>query len=186
MLKKHLLPVPSLGARLSFARRVRGMKQTHVAEYFGVTQPIVSRIERGELVPTGTLRTRVLDFVAARLDPARDAGLRRLIERAGSPVHLICDITHLLLAASPARENEWQRSFNDFRGRSLWPFATDAICAAEARLPELGWGERDGTNMLTFATPANQSRELRIAAGVLIWDRIILADGSPARIVTRI
>jgi hypothetical protein len=162
------------------------MKQTHVAECLGVTQPIVSRMERGEFVPTGVLRRRVLDFVAARLDPTRDAGLRRLIAQSESPVHLICDTTHRLLAASPAREQEWQRSINDVHGRSLWPYATEAIQEAEAKLSDLGWGEHDGTSTLTFFTPANKSEELRIAPGILIWDRIMLADGSPARIVTRI
>jgi hypothetical protein len=51
-------------------------------------------------------------------------------------------------------------------------------------LPDLGWGERDGAHALAFATGANGSDELRIAPGVLIWERILLSDGSPARLVS--
>jgi hypothetical protein len=53
-----------------------------------------------------------------------------------------------------------------------------------ARLPDLGWRERDGTHALNFVTEANGSDELPIVQGVLIWERILLSDGSPARLVT--
>lgn len=178
-------PAAPIGATLRHARRVRGMKQAHAAECLDVTQPIISRIERGEFEPSGRLRAKILDLVTARLDPARDTGLRRLVEHAQSPVHLICDITHRLLAASSAREREWQRSFSELRGCSLWPYASEAIQVAEARLSDLGWGEHDGSHTLTFVTTGNRSMELRIAPGTLTWDRVILADGAPARIVTR-
>jgi putative hydrolase of HD superfamily len=60
------------------------MKQAHAAELLGVTQSTVSRIERGELKPTGILRNRLLDLVSARVHPARDAALRRLIDAVGT------------------------------------------------------------------------------------------------------
>lgn len=178
-------PAFRLGASLRVARRVRCMKQSHAAEHLGVTQPVISRIERGEFEPGPRLAVKILDFVTARLDPARDAGLRRLIDHAELPVHLICDISHRLLAASPAREREWRRSSANLRGRSLWPYASDAIRVAEAALPDLGWGEDGGAHTVTFVTDENRSTKLRIAPGALTWDRVILADGSPARIVTR-
>jgi transcriptional regulator with XRE-family HTH domain len=159
------------------------MKQAHAADLLGVTQPTVSRIERGELEPTGALRVRLLDFASARLDTRRDAALRRLVEAAAEPLHVVCDLTHRLLATSRAREEEWGCSAAELRGSSLWQHATDEIRAAEARLPSLGWGERDGAYALTFATEAKESAALRIAAGVLVWERILLADGSPARLV---
>ncbi len=177
-------PCP-LGPTLMQARRVRGMKQAHAAELLGVAQPTVSRIERGEIEPAGPLRERVLDLVCARLDLARDAALRRLVEGAALPVHLVCDLTHRLLAASRPRECEWGRPAAEVLGRSLWRHASEAIQAAEAELPALGWGSRDGAHALTFATGANGSGELRIAPGVLVWERIVLSDGSPARLVTR-
>jgi len=178
------LPSFKPGPALRVARRVRGMKQSHAAEYLRIGQPMVSRIERGEVEPGRRLHTRILDLVMARLDPARDAGLRRLIDHAGSPVHLICDVTHRLLAASLTREQEWQRSFADLRGRSLWGHASMEIHATEATLVDLGWGEVNGIHTLTFVTGANLSQDLRIMADTLTWDRVILADGSAARIVT--
>ena len=161
------------------------MKQSHAAELLGVTQPTISRIERGELKPTGMLRSRLLDLVSARIHPARDAALRRLIEGSASPVHLVCDLTHRLLAASGPRECEWRRTATELRGRPLWRYASEAIRTAETRLPSLGWGERDGTHALTFTTGGNGLDELRIVPGLLIWERILLSDGSPARLVTR-
>jgi hypothetical protein len=144
----------------------------------------VSRIERGELKPAGALRNRLLDLVVARLHPSRDAALRRLVEGSASPVHLVCDLTHRLLAASGPREREWQRTASELQGQSLWRNASEGIRSAEARLPDLGWGERDGSHALSFVTEANGSDELRIVQGVLVWERILLSDGSPARVVT--
>jgi transcriptional regulator with XRE-family HTH domain len=134
----------SLALTLRLVRRHRGMKQAHAAELLSVTQPTVSRIERGELKPAGALRNRLLDLVSARIDPARDAALRRLVEGSASPVHLVCDLTHRLLAASGPREREWRRAASELRGQPLWRFASEAIRSAEARLPALGWGEREG------------------------------------------
>ena len=174
----------SLALTLRLARGLRGMKQAHVAELLGVTQPTVSRIERAELKPTGNLRNRLLDLVSARLHPARDAALRRLIEGSAGPVHLVCDLTHRLLAASRPREREWRRSAAELSGQPLWRYATEAIQLAETRLPDLGWGERDGAHAHTFFTNGNGLDELRIVPGARIWERMLLSDGSPARLVT--
>jgi transcriptional regulator with XRE-family HTH domain len=180
-------PTPrSLGAALVSARLRRSMKQSHVAELLGVTQPTVSRIERGDLYPADALREEVMRFVAARLDVRRDAGLRRLVEMAAAPVHIICDLTHRLLAASPAREQEWERSANDLKGVSLWPYASDVIREAEARLGQHGWGEPDGACAMEVTTNAHSSDALRILPGRMIWERMILSDGSPVRLVTNV
>ena len=174
----------SLALTLRLVRGHRGIKQAHAAELLGVTQSTVSRIERGELKPAGALRNRLLDLVSARIHPSRDAALRRLVEGSANPVHLVCDLTHRLLAASAPREREWRRAASELRGQSLWRFASEAIQSAEAQLPDLGWGERDGAHALTFFTGANGLDELRIVPGVQIWERILLSDGSPARLVT--
>ena len=180
-------PTPrSLGAALVSARLRRGMKQSHVAELLGVTQPTVSRIERGDLLPAGALREEAMRFLAARLDVRRDAGLRRLVEMAAAPVHVICDLTHRLLAASPTREREWQRSASDLKGVSLWPYASEVIREAETRLGQHGWGEPDGACAIEVATDAHASDGLRILPGRMIWERMILSDGSPVRLVTNI
>jgi transcriptional regulator with XRE-family HTH domain len=174
----------SLALTLRRMRRLRGVKQAHAAELLGVTQSTVSRIERGELKPAGILRDRLLDLVAAGIHPVRDAALRRLVEGSANPVHLVCDLTHRLLAASGPREREWRRTASELRGQPLWRYASEAIRAAEARLPGLGWGERDGAYALSFVTGANGLDELCIVPGVLIWERILLFDGAPARLVT--
>jgi transcriptional regulator with XRE-family HTH domain len=174
----------SLALTLRLARRMRGIKQAHAAELLGVTQSTVSRIDRGDLKPTGLLRNRLLDLVSARIDPARDAALRRLVESSAAPLHLVCDLTHRLLAASRPREREWRRGAAELRGQPLWKYASRAIRSAEMRLPDLGWGERDGAHAFAFMTGANGLDELRILPGVLIWERILLSDGSPARLVT--
>jgi len=160
------------------------MKQAHAAELLGVTQSTISRIERCDLKPTGMLRNRLLDLVSARIHPARDAALRRLIESSATPVHLVCDLTHRLLAASKPREHEWRRAASELRGQPLWRFASQAIRSAEMRLPDIGWGDRDGAHAIAFVTGANGLDELQIVPGVLIWERILLSDGSPARLVT--
>jgi transcriptional regulator with XRE-family HTH domain len=174
----------SLALTLRLVRRHRGIKQAHAAELLKVTQPTVSRIERGELIPAGALRRRLLDLVSARIHPARDAALRRLVEGSANPVHLVCDLTHRLLAASAPRECEWRRTAGELRGRPLWRYASEAIRTAEARLPDLGWGERDGAHALTFVTGANGLDELPIVPGLQVWERILLSDGAPARLVT--
>ena len=156
----------SLALTLRPVRRLRGIKQAHAGELLGVTQSTVRRIERGELKPAGASRNRLLDFVVARIDPSRDAALRHLVEGSASPVHLVCDFTHRLLTASGPREREWRRAANELQCQSLWRYASEGIRSAEARLPDLGWGERDGSHALSFVTEANGSDELRIVPGV--------------------
>jgi hypothetical protein len=78
------------------------------------------------LKPAGALRNRLLDLVVARIDPSRDAALRHLVEGSASPVHLVCDFTHRLLAASGPREREWRRAANELQGQSRPPAAHPA------------------------------------------------------------
>ena len=51
-------------------------------------------------------------------------------------------------------------------------------------MPLVEHRERDGTHALSFVTGGNGLDEVRIVPGVLIWERILLSDGSPARLVT--
>jgi transcriptional regulator with XRE-family HTH domain len=164
-------------------RRLRGVKQSHAAELFGVTQATLSRWERGyHRLPDAAAR-RLTRLLAAPLDSAADAGLRRLVESSALPVHLICDLTHRLLAASPARFGEWSADAAELRGASLWRFASDEIQHAEARLGELGWYD-EGTTELRFWTGANHDPLVPIEPGILVWERLTLSDGTLARLVT--
>ncbi len=171
------------GRALRRWRRSRGVKQSHAAELLGVTQATLSRWERGfHPVPERAAAT-LARLLAAQLDPAGDAGLRRLVESSSLPVHLICDLSHRLLAASPARFANWRAEPAELRGTSLWRFATEEIRAAEQRLGDLGWYD-DGAAELRFWTGANGDPVVPIDPGILIWERLQLSDGTLVRLVT--
>jgi transcriptional regulator with XRE-family HTH domain len=172
-----------LGRALRRWRLVRGVKQGHAAELFGVTQATLSRWERGHHQIPDAAGRRLQRLLAAPLDSAGDAGLRRLVESSALPVHLICDLSHRLLAASPARLAQWSIDGSELRGVSLWGFATDQIRSAEQRLGEAGWYD-DGAAELRFWTGANDSPVVSIAPGILVWERLQLSDGTLARLVT--
>ncbi|SCM75485.1 XRE family transcriptional regulator protein [uncultured Pleomorphomonas sp.] len=168
---------------LRHLRRLAGMKQSHLADLMGVTQPTVSRWENGSLPPTVEQTQALQAIFAARPDPAQDAALKRLVETSMSPVHLICDLTHRLLAASPARAADWRVDLGDYLGRSLLVYASEEILAAEARLDDLGW--RDGQlAALAFDTGANDDPDIPIRPGPMLWERVRLSDGSSGRLVT--
>ena len=173
------------GRALSRWRRRRGVKQSHAAELFGVSQASLSRWERGyQRLPDAAAR-KLTKLLAAPLDSSADAGLRRLVESSALPVHLICDLTHRLLAASPQRFAEWTADASDLRGTSLWRFATDEIQQAESRLGDLGWYD-ERTTELRFWTSDNHDPMVRIVPGILVWERLTLSDGTLARLVTTV
>ena len=173
------------GRALKRWRRVRGIKQSHVAELLSVTQATVSRWERGQHRPNAAEAKRLQHLLEAPLDASGDAALRRLVETSGLSVHLICDLTHRLLAASPARLAEWRCSASDLYGVSLWPFATDEIRSAESRLVDLGWRDAP-TPSLSFWTGANDAPLVTIYPGILLWETFPLSDGTLARLVTNV
>jgi transcriptional regulator with XRE-family HTH domain len=175
-----------LGARLRRFRRLRILKQGHVAEMLGVSQGLVSRWEAGIHMPTLEMCTRIRRLLGVAPDSTSDRALRKLVEVANVPVHLICDTTHRLLAASHAREQEWEASADAFVGSSLWRFATDQIVMAEDRLGDHGWFDRTNPGRLSILTQGNGSAEMRILPSALEWEQIDLADGRMGRLVTTI
>jgi transcriptional regulator with XRE-family HTH domain len=164
-------------------RRLRGIKQSHAAELFGVTQPTLSRWERGQLALPEEATRKLSRLLCAPLDSAADAGLRQLVESSALPVHLVCDLSHRLLAASPARHAEWSADAAQLRGVSLWRYASEEIQRAERRLGDLGWYE-NGAARVSFWTGPNDDPVVTIRPGLLIWDRLSLSDGTLARLVT--
>ena len=164
-------------------RRLNGVKQSHVADLLEVTQATVSRWESGAHEPEAAHRDRIVAMIAARADNDGDAALRRLIETSTLPVHLVCDTTHRLLAASPARKAQWGGAGDALLGRSLWRFASAEIIAAEESLARRGWSERP-FQRLRFSTGHNGSDEVPVLPSLMQWETVPLADGLIGRITT--
>lgn len=171
------------GFTLKRMRRLSGMKQSHIAELMGVTQSTVSRWESGVLAMTGEQAKALQSLFATHPSSAQDAALKSLVESSSASVHLICDATHRLLAASPKRARRWRGGVSEFIGRSLIVYAAPRILAAEESLLDLGWFD-GALSSLRFDTDANTDPELPIEAGAMMWERIPLSDGTMGRLVT--
>ena len=171
-----------LGRSLRIWRTLRRMKQAHAAELLGVSQTTISRWENGQQAPTPEEQSDIRRLMQARLDSAADRELARLVRMAGTDVHLICDLTHRLLALSPGRERCWTVSAAELVGTSLWRFASPEIVRAERHLPDAGWYEA-APPAVELDTGANDSDMVRIRPSRLRWVRFQLSDGSFARLV---
>ena len=172
------------GPVLRRMRAVRRLKQQAVADLAGVTQTTVSRWGSGQLEPDDAQVRRLLRLLGPSEALAADHGLRRLVETSPLRVHLVCDITHRLLAASPAREAEWLADARDWEGRSLYRFATEEIRRAEARLDACGWFSGRVPGALFWTESGAPGSAIRIQQGYCLWERLSLNDGSPVRLVT--
>lgn len=173
---------PRLGPALKTWRLLRRMKQSHAAELLDVSQATISRWESGSQEPVGRQAERLAALMAARLDGAADAALAELVRHSRDAVHLVCDATHRLLAASPARAAAWSVGRDELTGTSLWRFASPEIVAAEARLAEARWFEPLAP-AVEIVTGANNSEIVPIRPSRMRWTRMRLADGSFARLV---
>jgi transcriptional regulator with XRE-family HTH domain len=171
------------GRSLRRLRRLTGMKQSHLAELAGVTQATVSRWESGTHQPTPEQAAKLLPLIEARLDPASDAMLKRLVESSTLRVHLVCDVTHRLLAVSKARREEWRNDASGLYGETLWPFASPWIRDGEARLPDLGWYEPMALPVAGW-TDFNHPGVIRMGPGMWLWERMQISDGRFVRLVT--
>lgn len=171
-----------IGRSLRQWRRVRRVKQDHVAELMGVTQATVSKWEGGALQPDERQHRALRVLMAARPDGAADRELCRLVGRSPAAMHLVCDLTHRLLALSPRRALQCELPPAELMGRSLWPFASAEIAALEARLPDLGWFE-ELPGSIEAATGANDGRGIAIVESRFRSTRFRLSDGSFARLV---
>ncbi|MHA6194518.1 helix-turn-helix domain-containing protein [Pseudomonas wadenswilerensis] len=129
------LAQPPLGPLLRRWRLLHRVKQRHAAELFKVSQPTISRWESGTQDPEPEQRERIEALLRARLDSAADQALARLVNGSTQPVHLVCDLSHRLLACSASRaaDAEFSLPLGELLGRSLWPFVTEAIASQEAR-----------------------------------------------------
>lgn len=174
----------NFGPVLRRIRVVRRLKQQALAELVGVTQATVSRWESGDLAPSLDQRRRLIRLLRSTATLNADHGLRRLVETSPLRVHLVCDITHRLLAASPTREAEWLSDARTWEGRSLYRFATDEIRQAEAKLDACGWFEGRVPGAYFWTEAGDPRTPIRIQQGYCIWERLTLNDGSPVRMAT--
>jgi transcriptional regulator with XRE-family HTH domain len=173
-----------LGERLRRFRILHRIKQQSVAADLDATQSLVSRWEAGIHEPSAKARQRIEALLHSVMHVGTDAPLRRLVESATCPMHLICDDTHELLAASSPREREWQARAASFLGSSLWRFATPQIVTSESKLNDLGWFDTSGQSRVLVDTEGNESRELRILPSTLMWEKVALDGGRVGRLVT--
>jgi transcriptional regulator with XRE-family HTH domain len=172
----------ALGRSLKTWRQLHRLKQSHLAELLMVSQATVSRWENGRQAPTAPEQAAIRQLLQARLDSAADHELARLVTQSAQPVHLICDMTHRLLALSDLRARDWCGGRGELIGRSLWRYASDELRQAEASLPERGWYQPAPPAILG-QTGANRSQRLRIKPSRFRWVRFQLSDGSHARLV---
>jgi transcriptional regulator with XRE-family HTH domain len=171
-----------LGRSLRTWRALRRIKQHHAGELLGVSQATISRWENGALAPTPDEQVAIRELLHARLDSAADHELARMVNESARAVHLVCDLTHRLLALSPLRERQCSIPRNELVGRSLWRYASAEIVAAEASLADVGWFEQ-APPAVEIHTGANTSTEVRIVKSHMRWVRFRLSDGSYARFV---
>ena len=175
-------PLPVFGARLKRLRTAVRLKQHGLADLLGVDQPTVSRWESGLHTPEIEVQAKVFQtLLPLRSD---DAALRRLVETSSGCIHLIDDSTHICLAYSTSRARDWRVGQRDMIGISLWPFATEEIQKAEQELETSDWWSALSPEPKMFATSEADDYDIWISAGQILWERVYLADGTPARLVS--
>lgn len=163
-------------------RALHGVKQSHMAEMLGVRQVQVSRWESGQQQPGPGERAAIVELLTARLTGDADRTLARFVRETAAPMHLVCDLTHRLLAYSPARARQFRRSSGELDGRSLWACASAEISRAEEALEDLGWYDLPAPS-LELHTGAHRSDLIEIPESVFRWTRFRLSDGTHARLV---
>ncbi|MEM7303441.1 MAG: helix-turn-helix transcriptional regulator [Pseudomonadota bacterium] len=173
---------PTFGKRLRRLRRCSGLKQSAFAELQKVDQATVSRWESGVQCPDSKTQQAAFNLLAAT--GANDSALKRLVEQAGHCVHLVDEASHTCLAYSRHRAMDWETGGSELLGTSLWQFATDEIRQAESELASHGWWDLHMPEPKSFVTSELVHDEIRISAGPILWERIYLSDGTPARLVS--
>jgi transcriptional regulator with XRE-family HTH domain len=180
-----MMSIYRVGRTLRALRLRYDVKQAHLAELMRVSQTTVSRWERGQLPLSDARLDAIQRLLAKSSTPTLDGAIKRLVESSTLRVHIICDRTHRLLAASRPRWAQWCSDSADLLGRSLLCFASPQIIEAEQALANSGW--YDGhLAALTIDTGPNFDPHVPIRSGRVLWERLFLTDGTAARLVTTI
>lgn len=177
-----MVDASALGLSLRRWRALRRVKQSHAAELLGVSQPTISRWENRTQAPDEDEQQTLRRLMAARLDSAADHALALLVNESPLRVHLVCDLTHRLLALSPGREAECRMPRSELMGRSLWRYASSEIVRAERSLSDRGWFS-DSPPEITVTTSARLDQDVAIPCSRFRWVRFQLSDGSHGRLV---
>lgn len=178
----RLTPLPVFGARLKRVRTAVRLKQHGLADLLGVDQTTISRWESGRQTPETDVQARVFQTLLPYR--SEDSALRRLVETSPECVHLVDEATHVCLAYSASRARDWKVGQRDMLGISLWQFATEEIQKAEQELEASDWWSAVSPHPKLFVTSQADDVGIRISAGQILWERVYLADGTPARLVT--
>ncbi|WP_227271615.1 helix-turn-helix domain-containing protein [Roseobacter weihaiensis] len=174
--------LPAFGKRLKRQRLSVGMKQAALADLLGVNQTTVSRWESGLQTPDDLTQQAGLDVLtSARIE---DAALKRLVQQSTGCVHLVEEANHVCLAYSESRAKDWDTTRGALLGTSLWQFASDEIRQAESELEAMGWWDTYLPAPKAFDTSEVLHDRIRISAGTILWERVYLSDGTPARLVS--
>lgn len=112
--------------------------------------------------------------------PARSLG-RAL--RRWRTLHLICDLSHRLLALSVVRARSFGCPADGMIGRALGPFNTAELATSEARLPDLGWHDLPSVPPIELESGTNGSSIVPVRPSRCRWTRLILSDDRAARLV---
>jgi transcriptional regulator with XRE-family HTH domain len=184
----HKEQVFDLSELLRRYRTVRGIKQIHLAEIINVSQGTISKWENGTTTPNAGQYFQIIELLGANPSAVQDTWLARLIETSHERIHAVCDITHRLLVASPARYQEWCSDRSEMFHRPLLQDAPDDIVDAEHRLVQRSRSTRLDEPLIvrTRGQAVGPDRRYRVEAGLLLWERLQLADGTWVRLVTSI
>lgn len=68
MASTKTIPAESIGQRITRLRKERGITQEELSDYLGVSQPVVSDYERGELRVHGELIVKLAKFLKVSAD----------------------------------------------------------------------------------------------------------------------
>ncbi|WP_343517706.1 helix-turn-helix transcriptional regulator [Sphingomonas sp.] len=177
------LTAASLRHGLRRWRALHRVKQAHFAELLGVAQSTVSRWESGILSFERHEARRVEAVIAARLTSSADTALRQLIEESARTIHLVCDVSHRLLACSASRASSFGIPPGELLGRSLWRYSSAELVAQEMRLESLGWHDLAVPAPVEFEAGDNGSKLVPIRPGPCRWMRMTLSDGTWVRLV---
>jgi transcriptional regulator with XRE-family HTH domain len=181
-LKDQTWPLSELLRRY---RAVRGIKQAHLAELIRVSQSTVSKWESGVVTPNEDQHFQIIELLGAKPTTVADTWLARLVETSTERIHAICDVTHRLLVASPARYQEWCTDPSEMFRRPLLYDAPADIVAAERRLVQRDHSSPFDEPVLV-KTAGQAGGRYRVKPGLLLWERLQLTDGTWVRLVTSV